>query len=294
MRPFEPCAIDVRRGAVLAVAAALLVAAWSALPGAVVGSDENPYPEVNPCASGTSELSGTIKVCTLIREEGVVRVYTEPRRAMVWIQISETGPTAHVSDTVDGVAFVGENLTQRDDWHVSIQTWNLPSGVRLESQLVFLGVTVGEARTFTFACDAPPCIGSAPTSTPTITSGPSPTRSETLTPTAETTAIATATPTITPSATTEPITATATVTSTTVPTDAPTIGASPSPTPTFTAEPTWTEAPTAAPTATPAATDTPLPTPSVPPTPTATPTAMDAPTPAARRLALPILYGGRR
>lgn len=290
MRQFHSHPLDARRGAVLAAAAVVLIAAWSALPGAVVGSGENPYPEVNPCASGVSELSGTIKVCTLIREEGVVRVYTEPRRAMVWIQISETGPTAHVSDTVGGVAFVGEDLTQRDDWHVSIQTWNLPPGVRLESQLVFLGVTVGEARTFTFACDAPPCSGSAPTSTATVTSGPTPTRSETLTPTAEATAIATATPTITTTETAQAVTATATLTSTAIPTDVPTVSASPSPTPTITAEATWTEAPTEAPTAT----DTPVPTPTATPAPTVTPTPTDAPTPAARRLALPILHRGRR
>lgn len=163
--------------------AGLLAVPWLALTALAGGArtagidyEENPYPEINPCASGLSEVTGTIKVCALISETAQIRVYTEPLRAMVWIQISETGPTAHVRDTANGVAYVqdteGIGLTNRDDWYVSIQTWNLAPGVRLDSEMVFLGVSPGQARTFVFACDAPPCNRPAATPTLTMTSRP--------------------------------------------------------------------------------------------------------------------------
>lgn len=231
--------------AVAAIGAAALSAAsgagWTAPARAL---NDNPYPEVNPCASGKSEITGSIKVCTLILENDAVRVYTEPRRAMVWIQISETGPTAHVSDTVGGVAYISQ-LTPRDDWYVSIQTWNMPPGVRLESQLVYLAVPVGDARTFTFVCDAPPCNAPAPTSTATTTTAPPLlTREPSAVPTASVTAATTATGTV-PSTVTLAATATTTATGTMT----ATITATTTSTTPAAATATWTEAPTASPTA---------------------------------------------
>lgn len=227
-------------------AAALTLSGLERVDGAGHGlQDDNPYPEVNPCASGVSEISGTIKVCTLIRESGETRVYTQPRRAMVWIQISETGPTAHVSDTVDGIAFVrdreGIPLTQRDDWYVSIQTWNLPPGVELESRLVFTRVRVNEARTFVFACLSPPCNQPAPTATATPTVIP-----PGFTPSATSTATVSGTATVSP--TTIATVAATTETPTPAATGAPT-ALDPTLAPTSSAEPTSTQTPSLTPTA---------------------------------------------
>jgi hypothetical protein len=258
---------------VLVVVVPLRVVA-SAVPVAHgVLSDDNPYPEVNPCASGVSGITDAIKVCTLMREEGVVRVYTEPRRAMVWIQISETGPTAHVSDTVNGVAVLG-NLTARNDWHVSIQTWNLPPGVSLESQLVYLNVRPGMARTFTFVCASPPCNLAAPTSTPTMTSSP-----PNWTPTPSATVPVTTTPVFTPTASPTPTVSapspSATITSTAVVTPSDTA----TPTPHDTSTPEDPPTPTPEDTATPSPDDTATPTAPGTASPTATPTPSETPAP---------------
>jgi hypothetical protein len=219
---------------------------------------------VSPCADGIADISGTLQVCTMIRENSVNRVLTEPLQAVAWIQDPFTGPTAHVSDTVGGVAYIFD-LQPTRPWFVSIQTWNLPPGMQLESELVLIDKYAGDAVTFQFVCVDPPCNRPAPTRTPSPTAGLPPTRTPSVTPTVTLTAEAT------PSATT---TASPTPTTTVSPPAAP----SPSGTPTVT--PTVT--PTAEPTLTPSPTDLPPPSatrePTVAPSPTVTPTVAPSPT----------------
>ena len=61
--------------------------------------------EADPCADGIADISGTLQVCTMIRESSVNRILTQSLQAVAYIQDPFTGPTAHVSDTLDGPAF---------------------------------------------------------------------------------------------------------------------------------------------------------------------------------------------
>ncbi|MFN2114144.1 MAG: hypothetical protein ACK2T6_00390, partial [Anaerolineae bacterium] len=178
----------------LAFASAIAVLAAAGLLGHVPAAAD----VVSPCADGVADISGTLQVCTMIRENEVNRVLTEPLQAVAFIQDPFTGPTAHVSDTVGGTAFIFD-LNANRPWSASIQTWNLPPGMELESDLVIPDVWVGDAVTFEFVCTSPPCNRPAPTRTPSPTAGLPPTREPSTTPTATLTAEPTVTPTVTAS-----------------------------------------------------------------------------------------------